>query len=360
MPAAAPVAILLRVDRPDRTASHTGRRNAATGGFARWCALAFLVCAVAACGSTKRKGPRVVQTDESAAVAATARADWREAADRWYSIHVAEAGVRLEPAYEASRALYELGDLESSGNLVDATLQRFPDNAPLLTLKARILIASNFRRAAEDHLVRSLKARPDDRETLLMLGRLRIDLGLESAAVEPLESYARLTGGGSYESQTLLARAYDGSGAREAAFLAWRRAFSIGQPAVPDLLAAAGTCTDRDVRAAHPQARDLCRQWLARAIESDPNCTTAHFQLGVLSEDDGAYESAIEHYLAAVRTDPSCLVALTNLAILYSGRGELDKARAMVQQALLLERDEARRRALMKLVEPRESDAGRQ
>lgn len=342
-----------------RSSPHNRRWNAAPSRLARLCALVVLLVCVAACGSTKKKGPRVVQTDEAAAVAATARADWRQAADRWYSIHVAEGGVRVEPAYEAARALYELGDLESSGNLADLTLQRFPEHAPLLTLKARILIASNFRRAAEDHLVRSLKVRPEDRETLLMLGRLRVDLGLEGAAVEPLETYARLTGGGSYESQTLLARAYDGSGAREAAFLAWRRAFSIGQPTVPDLLAAAGACTDRDVREAQPEARELCRQWLARAIESDPNCTSAHFQLGVLSEDDGAYESAIEHYLAAVRTDPSCLVALTNLAILYSGRGDLEKARAMVQQALLLERDEARRRALMKLVEPRD-DSERQ
>lgn len=317
-------------------------------------ALCVCVTLPVGCQSQNKKGPRVVQTDESAAVAATTRRDWREAADRWYSIHVSEGGKRVEPAYETARALLELGDLESSGNLMDATLAQHPDYAPLLTLKGRLLIANNFRRAAEDYLVRSLKQRADDRETLLLLGRLRVDLGLEGAAIEPLEEYARLSAGGTYESQALLARAYDGSGAREAAFLAWRRAFDLGTPVVADLLAAAGTSIARDVREAHPEARELCRTWLLRAIDSDPNCTSAHFQLGVLSEDTGAYDAAIEHYRTAVATDPSCLVALTNLAILYSGRGDIARTQEMVDMALPLERDEARRKALLKLLEPRE------
>jgi tetratricopeptide (TPR) repeat protein len=91
-----------------------------------------------------------------------------------------------------------------------------------------------------------------------------------------------------------------------------------------------------------------------RAIDSDPNCTSAHFQLGVLSEDSGAYDAAIDHYRTAVATDPSCLVALTNLAILYSGRGDIARTQEMVDMALPLERDEARRKALLKLLEPRE------
>jgi hypothetical protein len=45
---------------------------------------------------------------------------------------------------------------------------------------------------------------------------------------------------------------------------------------------------------------------------------------------------------------------LTNLAILYSGRGDIARTQEMVDMALPLERDEARRKALLKLLEPRE------
>lgn len=84
----------------------------------------------------------------------------------------------------------------------------------------------------------------------------------------------------------------------------------------------------------------------------DPQCTTAHFQLGVLSEETGAYDAAIAHYRRAVETDPSCLIALRNLAVLYSGRNEEPKTREMVQRALQLEQDADRRRALLRLLDP--------
>ncbi|MEY2747236.1 MAG: Tetratricopeptide repeat [Planctomycetota bacterium] len=316
--------------------------------------LAFAL--LAGCGSSQKKGPRVVQTDEKSAAAASAKGEWQEAADRWYSIHLAEGGKRARPALEAARALFELKDYESAGNLAKAMLQRFPKDPDLLTLNGRILMASNYGRAAQSYLERSLKERPDHAETLLLLGQLRIELGLEAAAVEPLEAYARLTGG-DYASTALLARAHAGAGAGEAAYLTWRRAFELGQPGVEDLLAAAATCIDKGVRATHPEAAESCRQWLERAIQADPNCTSAHFQLGVLSEDTGAYDAAVAHYRAAVASDPSCLGAITNLAILHAGRGSMVEAREMVQRALELEKDEARRKALLKLVEPRAPDA---
>jgi tetratricopeptide (TPR) repeat protein len=345
-------AILRGVIRTSRTRLVPVRASSARLALGALLACALLV----GCGSLQKKGPRVVQTDEKSAAAATSKGEWQEAADRWYSIHLAEGGKRARPALEAARALFELQDYESAGNLAKAMLQRFPKDPDLLTLNGRILMASNYGRAAQSYLERSLKERPDHPETLLLLGRLRVDLGLEAAAVEPLEAYARATGG-DYASMALLARAHAGAGASEAAYLTWRRAFELGQPGVEDLLAAAASCIDKGVRAAHPESAESCRQWLERAIQADPNCTSAHFQLGVLSEDKGAYEAAIEHYRAAVASDPSCLGAITNLAILHAGRGSMVEARQMVQRALELEKDEPRRKALLKLVEPRAPDA---
>jgi Flp pilus assembly protein TadD len=91
--------------------------------------------------------------------------------------------------------------------------------------------------------------------------------------------------------------------------------------------------------------------WLRTAVERDPQCVRAHFQLGVLCEELGRREEAIEHYRRAVEIDPGCLMALTNLAILYSSHGDESHAREMVDRALALEQDGNRRRALQKLLD---------
>jgi cytochrome c-type biogenesis protein CcmH/NrfG len=109
---------------------------------------------------------------------------------------------------------------------------------------------------------------------------------------------------------------------------------------------------DANVRRAHPDATAVCHGWLEKAIAFDPQCSSAHFQLGLLSEETGAFDAAIAHYRRAAELDPSCLHALTNLAILYSSRGDEPKTREMVQRALQFEVDPDRRRALLHLLDP--------
>jgi tetratricopeptide (TPR) repeat protein len=309
------------------------------------------VATVVACRSGRPRPVQPGDPDPRAAAAATQRGDWRAAAERWWAVWIATPRGDARACAEAARALLELGDAESAGNLLEQGLAKFPADANLVEWKSRSLEKLGFRRAASEYLERALALEPDRASALLALGRIRMDLGLETAAAEPLRRYVTQTGGNA-QSYALLARALRGSGDLSGAYQAWTRAFELGDPAVEELLHAASLALDADLRATHPEATAVSRGWLEQALAKDPMCTRAHFQLGLLSHELGAYEQAIEHYRRAVATDPACLVAITNLAILHSGAGDEVATREMVARALALEKDDDRRRALQRLLDP--------
>lgn len=309
------------------------------------------LASVAACRTARSRPIQPGEPDAKAAAAATQRGDWRAAAERWWAVWLATPEGDAHACAEAARALIELGDAESAGNLLDQGIQRFPKDANLAELKSRSLETLGFRRAAEEYLQRALTIEPDRSSALLALGRIRVALGLETSAVQPLRKFVTQTGGDA-TSYKLLALASRGSGDLSGAYQAWKRSFELGQPAVEEYLSAASLALDADVRSAHPEAPATSRAWLESALAKDPMCTRAHFQLGVLSHELGAYGEAIEHYRRAVETDPSCLMAISNLAILYSGARDEAGTRKMVDMALTLEKDAERRRLLQKLLEP--------
>jgi len=304
----------------------------------------------AACGSTPRV-PSVPTPAREDALAATRSEDWSRAASLWHSLFMADPDRPVEACREAARALLRLNDPESAAHLLDLGLAAHPDDPDLLTQKGEALVALDFRRAAEECFERALSVDPRRVGALIALGRLRIDLGLEGSAVEPLQRAVVITGG-DFETWRLLAKAQRESGASPKAYECWRKAFVMGPGTVDDLVEAATLFLDESFRRAHPESGEQMCTWLRAAASRDPQCVRAHFQLGVLSEEMGRREEAIEHYRRAVEIDPGCLMALTNLAILYAHHGDEPNAREMVVRALALEQDGNRRRALQKLLEP--------
>ena len=209
-----------------------------------------------------RAGPvSGASADPAAAAAATARKDWREAADRWYAVYLLNRGQNVQAVLETSRALLMLEDAESANNMIDDGLRRHPEDVDLLEMKADILVVMGFRRSAENYYQRVLTIDPLRRSTLLSIGRARIQLGLESAAVAPLQSLVAATGG-DYESYSLLARALKGSGDAAGAYLAWKNAFEHPGAALEDMLTASALSLDTNVRRAHPGAAAECSRWL--------------------------------------------------------------------------------------------------
>jgi len=285
------------------------------------------------------------------AEAATRAGDWRTAATRWYALFMSDPARPADACGKAARAFLELRDAESASNLLDMGLAANPNDPELLDEKGEALTALGFRRAAESWYLRSLAQDPKRVSALVHLGKLRTDLGLESAAVKPLREAVAITGG-DFETWRLLARAEREAGDPKRAFEAWVKAFSMVDGSVYNIVEAATLFVDDSFGRAHPEARGRMKKWLETAIERDPQCTRAHFQLGVQEEDCGNVQEAIAHYRRAVEIDPGCLMALTNLAILYANAGDEAPARDMVSRALALEQDGSRRKALQKLLEP--------
>lgn len=314
---------------------------------------AFLACAAlafGACSSSKRRPLVPGDPDPKAAQAATKAGRWQEAANLWYAIYLEDPHGSPRPVAETARALLALKDVESADNLLGQGLQDHPKDPDLLELKAQVLIAQGFRRPAQGYLEDALAVQPARASALLAYARLCFDLRLEHKTAESLETLHALQPG-TYESYALYARARRATGDAASAIAAWQQAFSIAPGKLEDLLHAASLCVDAEFLKTNPGAAALCRSWLERALSMQPQCTHAHFQLGVLSEATQAFDEAIEHYRRAVEIDPSCLQALTNLAILYSARGDEDNTRAMVGRALELEEDDDRRRELLRLTE---------
>lgn len=311
--------------------------------------------AFAACQSHSSM-PRAVETRSDTlpqAEAATRTGNWKMAAECWYSIFVSEDGKTVKPCAETARALLKLKDAESASNVLDRGLLKHPDDPDLNEMKGEALVALNYRRPAEDCFQKALKVDPTRVSALISLAKLRIALGYEGSAVAPLQKAIEITGG-DFESYQLLARASSASGDPCGAYQAWVKAFTLGDGSVDSLVTASTLYMNDAVRRAHKDAASSCKRWLERAVERDPQCTQAHFELGVLHEELGNKEAAIKHYRRAVETDPGCLVALRNLAVLYASMGDEAKMREMVMRALPLEQDADRRRALLRLLEPLE------
>ena len=318
-------------------------------GRRRWGCVA-LTLTLAACNSTRGSSPASSPARE-VAQAATRGEDWQAAASQWHALFLADEARPVEPCREAARALLRLDDPESAAHLLDMGLAEHPKDPDLLTLKGEALVAMGFRRAAEGCFERALDVEPRRVEALIALGRLRIDLGLEGSAVDPLQRAVDITGG-DFETWRLLAKAQREAGMAHKAYSSWVKAFSMGPGTVEDLVEAATLFLDESFRRDHAESGEQMKSWLRTAVERDPQCVRAHFQLGVISEETGRPEEAIEHYRRAVEIDPGCLMALTNLAILYSHHGDEPNAREMVVRALALEQDGNRRRALQKLLDP--------
>jgi predicted Zn-dependent protease len=75
-----------------------------------------------------------------AAEIASARKDWRRAADRWMDVRVGFPG-HSDAYAKGSEALRELGDLAAARDFIEVGIKRFPDNQPIRREYERIMAA---------------------------------------------------------------------------------------------------------------------------------------------------------------------------------------------------------------------------
>jgi tetratricopeptide (TPR) repeat protein len=79
-------------------------------------------------------------------------------------------------------------------------------------------------------------------------------------------------------------------------------------------------------KGADSQALNRVQKYLSKAVESDPKCSSAYLQLGVIQASQSHFNEAAEFYQKAIEADPLSTEAHYRLGIAYDRLGEKAKA----------------------------------
>ena len=309
----------------------------------------LVIVACSAQGQGAWRAPPTEREEWGLAREASNAGRWEEAAGRWHEIFMRHGQDWEVACAETARALCQLRDHGSAQGVLALGLRLSPGDAGLLETNGNILAERGFRRAAEQCYLQALEASPERASALLALGRLRLELGLEESAREPLRKRLAL-GHEDAETHWLLAEATRRSGDAAAALSNYRRAFELGDQPAHKLVFAASLYLNGQAQKRNPHVRELAVSWLVEAIEKDPQNTEAHYYLALAHLDAERGDEAVRSLRRAVETDPTHVPALTRLARLHADRGEMESARQMAERALPMIEDEGRRRMLEELL----------
>lgn len=321
-------------------------------GHRSWTGLAVLGLVLAACAGPRSSADSA--EDWRRAEVATQAGDWDRAASLWNRIRMDAYDTDVRPHLETAEALIRMGEQDEALALLRHAEALFPDDPTVALAQGRLLERMGFRRAAELDLERAAMLVPDSSAAYLALGRVRLGLAQPGPATRSL-LMARELGDDSVELHRLLARAQRETGDWLAAHASYaaaiaREARQEGEASVELLVEAASLHTVRasDLEGCPHLTEAL--DWAARAALRDPQCERCHFVWAGLLELTGDVDGAVVQYRRTVEIDNLHLGAITNLALIYSDRGDLGQAQAMVERAVELETDARRRDALRALV----------
>lgn len=344
------------------------RRSLAAPGF-----VPFALCLALASAACQSQGRSIAASDEEVqqlldqAVSATQREDWSVAASTWTNVFDQRLEEDPEACLRAAEALAQMDDQESAAEILQRGLHKNPDHAGLLEAKGQTMLELGFRRSAEHSFERCIEVAPERVTALISLGRLRVDLDREKAAIGPLERALELGCSEECRVRADLARAHRAAGDP---LIAWNLYSELlgpdgtrpqGNSAVREqakwLVEAASLAAKPTVRAAQSNVDGIAKRWLDRAIDLDQTYTEAWFQRGVLAESGGKFQAAVRDYKRSLELDGDFLPALTNLACLFRRIGRAQDARGMLERAIDVEEDRQRKRALQNMLEACEMEA---
>lgn len=93
--------------------------------------------------------------------------------------------------------------------------------------------------------------------------------------------------------------------------------------------------------AADSHTMERVQELLSRAVTLDPNCASAHLELGNLSAGNKQWEQSIDHYLNAIHADPQLNEAHYRLGVAYQRVGNQARATEQFQLHDTIARDQA-------------------
>jgi tetratricopeptide (TPR) repeat protein len=300
----------------------------------------LLLLLAAACSTPLGAG---VEANTRLAEAASRQGDWAAAADLWHRVYMAGEFQSPRACLGTSRALWELGDPDSAEALLRDGLRRFPEDAALYELHGVVLEETGYRRAAEGAYARAVELQSGLIVSLEGLGRVRLQLGLESAAIAPLRRLVELEA--EPEALRMLARAARGAGELVLAYDTLLHLFDDTGGTVEELMLAGTLGLESGLHRVRRASPIVCEAWLGRVLEVDPQRTDAHVLLGTYRMRAGDDAGAALHLRRACETDPACAVAFLDLAEVHLRLGETESARALLEHAdAIVDGDAARTR----------------
>ena len=305
-------------------------------------AMILLLVACAAQGSAG------IEANERLAESASRRGDWAAAADLWHRVYLADRFENPRACLETARALSELGDPDSAEALLRDGIRRSPENSALHELHGVVLEETGYRRAAEAAYSKALELQPSLIHALAGLGRVRLQLGLETSAIPPLQRLVDLDP--TPEALHLLTKAALAANDYVVAYDTYLHMFDMVEGTLEELLDAAKLGLKPSLRSARRASPLICEAWLARVLEADPQCTRAHILLGAYRQLAGDDEAAVRHLTRACETDPASTEAFLDLAELYMRLAEVEIARTFLDHASEIVEDEAARTRLSTLL----------
>ena len=86
------------------------------------------------------------------------------------------------------------------------------------------------------------------------------------------------------------------------------------------------------------------------AIQKDPKNSLAYKNLGIIYDDKGQFDDAIEHYLKALAIKPNYVNCHFNLGLAYKSTNRRGKARECFEKCLSIDKNDDRARKELQLL----------
>jgi Flp pilus assembly protein TadD/peroxiredoxin len=240
-------------------------------------------------------------------------------------------------------ALFQHGYLEQAAASFQQVVAAKPDNPDAYYNLGTLYLRRNDLEDARGYLEKTVKLKPDYPEAWNNLGMIAAQQGHADGAVKnfeqslqyrPTYAIALLNLGNLYRRERLFDKAQE--------YL--NRAYQI-QPDDPEINYGLGMFF------AQQGQMQQASQYLKKAVELRPDYPEALNNLGVLSVQTQNYSQAEEQFKTCVRVAPDFDQAYLNLARLYAMRGDKNAARAIVQDLLRIQPENAGARQAMELLQ---------
>ena len=268
----------------------------------------------------------------------------------WHRAPLDEWETRLERKFEEACALEQAGLLEDAIEHLGRVQRKNPESAGVLEVRGALYATLGYQRAAAGDFQRAVWLRPGRAETWAALGRMQHELDLNGQALRSLERAGEM-GLDTADYHLVVARTYRSLARRGRSADHYAMAIErTDEPSVELYVEAATLATEGGADVLESEALERSLQLVDDALERDPESCQAWFVRGLLLESAGEPTETVAAYLRTLEIDPEHVAAWTNLALFSLRLGDPETCNDAAENALRLETDPHRRRALEQLI----------